>query len=590
MSLVALTDVSFGFSGPLLLDCVALRLELGERVCVYGRNGEGKSTLLQLVAGLIEPDEGERTVQRGLRCALLPQDVPPGLCGSIADVVSTGLEPGVEPWEADQAVDVAMGKVGLDGAAPFESLSGGMKRRALLARALVGNPDLLLLDEPTNHLDVDAIDWMERFLGRFGGALMFVTHDRVFLRALATRIVEIDRGRLTDWPGDFDCYLAGKQAALQAEAAQRAQFDKRLAAEERWIRQGIKARRTRNEGRVRRLEQMRRERSQRRSRSGDVRLTLQQTQKTGRMVIKAEQVAHRFDGPPVIADLSTTIMRGDRVGIIGANGSGKTTLLRIFCGDLTPTEGVVTHGTHLQIAYFDQLRETLDPELSVIDNVGEGRETVTVNGRSRPVIGYVQDFLFSPDRARGAVRFLSGGERNRVLLAKLFTRPSNLLVLDEPTNDLDAATLELLEELLIEYDGTLLLVSHDRAFLDNVVTSTLVLEEGGRVGEFVGGYSDWVRQRELSRPAPQPKPKKAPPPPPARRPKRTYRQNQELSELPSRIEALEKEKDELGACLSQPDFYQREGGEIAETINRLKAIEQELAEGYERWEELDALG
>ncbi len=587
MSLLLLRDVHFGFSGHALLESASFQLDSGERICVVGRNGEGKSTLLRLILGELEPDNGELVRQRGLRVAMLPQDVPAELSGPVEQIVASAVVGSSDDWERANQVEAALARVEVAGDALFEELSGGMKRRALLARSLVCEPDLLLLDEPTNHLDIEAIDWLERFLLRWRGALLFVTHDRTFLARLATRILEIDRGRVTDWPGDYARYLAGKQAALLSETSARALFDKRLASEEAWIRQGIKARRTRNEGRVRRLEKMRAERSDRRDRPGKVRMQAQEAGRSGRLVIRAEQVSHGYGGPAVVDGLSTTILRGDRVGIIGANGSGKTTVLRLLCGELTPEQGSVRHGTNLQVAYSDQLREQLDPAKSVIENVGEGREIITINGQDRPVIGYVQDFLFSPDRARTAVRYLSGGERNRVLLARLFTRPSNLLVLDEPTNDLDAETLELLEELLIDYPGTLLLVSHDRTFLDNVVTSTLVLEGDGRVGEYIGGYADWVRQRAPESATPVRSRKVAPRM--VREKKLSWKEGQELAALPARIEALENENAEISEGMSAPEFYKQAGEAIAQTMSRVKALEAELKTAYARWEELETL-
>ena len=530
MPLVSLQNVDYGVGGPLLLDDVDLAIEAGERIALIGRNGAGKSTLLKLLAGELKPDDGEVRVEGGRRIARLEQEVPQDAAGSVFDVVAAGLgELGAllgdyhhlvhadvvdtdalaavqarieaaQGWALDRRVAETLERLQLDADADFAALSGGMKRRVLLARALVSQPDLLLLDEPTNHLDIAAIDWLEGFLKQWSGALVFVTHDRRFLRALATRIVEIDRGEVTSWPGDWDNYLRRKQERLNAEAQEDARFDKLLAQEEAWIRQGIKARRTRDEGRVRRLEAMRVERAERRAHAGNVKMATARADASGKKVVEARSVDFAHGDDALVRDFSTTILRGDRIGLVGPNGSGKTTLLKLLLGELQPQAGEVRRGTQLQVAYFDQYRATLREDWNAIENVAEGRESVTVGGRPKHVIGYLQDFLFTPERARAPITRLSGGERNRLLLAKLFAQPSNLLVMDEPTNDLDVETLELLEELLADYPGTLLLVSHDRDFLDNVVTSTLVMEGEGRIGEYVGGYSDWVRQRRAPAP------------------------------------------------------------------------------------------
>ncbi|KAB8162695.1 ATP-binding cassette domain-containing protein, partial [Lysobacter maris] len=523
MSLINLIDVDYSVGGPLLLERVDLSIEAGERIALIGRNGAGKSTLLRLIDGALQPDDGEVRRSEGVRVARLEQEVPAGAEGDVWDVVAAGLgelgawlaefhhlshaDPvdtealarvqarieAADGWALDQRVTETLERLELDGDAVFARLSGGMKRRVLLARALVSSPDVLLLDEPTNHLDIEAIDWLEGFLKNWPGALVFITHDRRFLRALATRIVEIDRGALTSWPGDWNNYLRRREERLNAEAQENARFDKLLAQEEAWIRQGIKARRTRDEGRVRRLKQMRVERAGRRELQGSVKMSMAQGESSGRKVIEARGLCFAFAERPLVQGLDTAVMRGDRIGLIGPNGSGKTTLLKLLLGQLEPARGEVRLGSNLQVAYFDQYRATLREDWSALENVAEGRDHVEIGGKSKHVIGYLQDFLFTPERARAPITRLSGGERNRLLLAKLFAQPSNLLVMDEPTNDLDVETLELLEELLADYPGTLLLVSHDRDFLDNVVTSTLVMEGEGRVGEYVGGYSDWLR-------------------------------------------------------------------------------------------------
>ncbi len=601
MALISMREASVSFGGPLLLERANLQIESGERVCLLGRNGAGKSTLMRLLHGDLTPDDGEIVRQQGLRVSMLPQEVPRELHGAIRDVVASGIidsdiasDASIDDgqWHKYQQVEKILSRMDLDPLAEVESLSAGLKRRVMLAKGLVQNPDLLLLDEPTNHLDIEAIGWMEEFLLRYGGTLLFVTHDRMFLRKLATRIIELDRGGLIDWSCDYDTFEKRKQAALEAEADQWSQFDKKLAREEAWIRQGIKARRTRNEGRVRELEKMREARRARRERTGSVRLKAQEAGRSGKIIIEAEDVSFSFgDAPPIIRDFSTLIMRGDKVGIIGPNGSGKTTLLNLLLGALTPLKGTIRHGVHLEIAYFDQLRAQLDEDRSVLDNVADGNDTILFNGKPRHIIGYLQDFLFSPERARSPVRILSGGERNRLLLAKLFTKPANLLVMDEPTNDLDTETLELLEELLLSYPGTLLLVSHDRAFLNNVVTSTLVMEGEGRVGEYAGGYDDWLLQRKPDAPAAKTeKPKQEKPRPQReRRQGLSFREQRELEELPQRIESLEEEQKELYASMSDPSFYQKEGAEIARAKVRLESLEAELEEAYRRWEALEEL-
>jgi ATP-binding cassette subfamily F protein uup len=499
MSLITVRELRIGFRGPLLLDGVSCQIEPGQRIGLLGRNGAGKTTFLRILSGQVEADDGQVVFAPGTTVSLLPQDVPQDLTGTIEEVVAQGLPAAADDhdtaWKPQQQLKRILTEMQLPADARFESLSSGMKRRVLLARALVADPDVLLLDEPTNHLDLAAIEWLEEFLARWKTTLIFVTHDRMFLRKLATRILEIDRGRLFDWSCNYDTFLKRKEAALAAEETQNALFDKKLAEEEVWIRTGIKARRTRNEGRVRALERLRQVRSDRRESTGKVQLAIQESERSGMLVAEVDSVTFAYGERVIVRDFSTSIMRGDKIGIIGPNGAGKTTLLRILLGQLEPQAGTVRLGTNLQIAYFDQLRQQLNDEASVQENVADGYDTVQVGGGSRHVIGYLRDFLFSPERARLPAKFLSGGERNRVLLAKLFAKPANVIVLDEPTNDLDSETLELLEERLVDFAGTVLLVSHDRTFLNNVVTSTIVFEPGG-AREYFGGYDDWLRQRK----------------------------------------------------------------------------------------------
>ncbi len=643
--MLTVRDLTLSYGGDPLLAAVRCRIAAGERIALVGRNGSGKSTLLKLLAGEIEPDGGEIVTGATTRIARLPQEVPQSIAGDLFDVVASGLsqlsellseyhrlsqtleEPrslarlqevqaaidAVGGWDQERRVERVMSRLDLPQTGRFETLSGGLKRRVLLARALVAQPDLLLLDEPTNHLDVAAIEWLEQLLLTLPGTLVFVTHDRAFLRRLATRIFELDRGRLTDWPGDYPRYLERKHHQLTVQKAQEARFDKKLAQEESWVRQGIKARRTRNEGRVRALERLREQRRQRREVTGKAKMRVEAGERSGKIVIETEELCFSYpnqttgEAPqpsqptPVylVEGFSTTIQRGDKIGILGPNGSGKTTLLKLLLGELSPTAGKIQRGRRLEVAYFDQHREQLDEELSVADNVAEGNDTVTVQGQQRHVISYLQDFLFPPEQTRSPVATLSGGERNRLLLARLFTRSFNFLVMDEPTNDLDIETLELLESLLVEFEGTLLLVSHDRAFLDNVVTSTLVMEGEGRVGEYAGGYSDWLEQRP------------SPPPPPsetsttaktakkgnrgaktaevAKKRKLGYREKLDLEALPGRIEELEEERAALHTSFADPDFFQREGADAAVRAHRrLAKLESELEAAYTRWEELDS--
>ena len=597
MALVTIQNLTIGFRGPTLMDGVDCQIEAGQRIGLLGRNGAGKTTLLRILSGLVEPDDGTITLASGTKVALLSQDVPLDLAGETAGIVAEGWMVSADDdqdasWRSEQAVKQILSRMELDGAARFEVLSSGMKRRVLLAQALVSQPALLLLDEPTNHLDIDAISWLETFLNRWPGTFIFVTHDRMFLRNLANRILEIDRGQLFDWSCDYGTFLQRKQAALAAEDKQNALFDKKLAEEEVWIRQGVKARRTRNEGRVRALLQMRRERNERRATGGKVHMDIQEGQRSGNLVVDVRNVSFAFGDLEIIRDFSTTIMRGDKVGIIGPNGAGKTTLLRILLGQLSPISGHVRLGTSLQIAYFDQLRGQLQGDKTVQECVGDGYDTINIDGNSKHVIGYLQDFLFTAERARTPVRFLSGGERNRVLLAKLFAKPANMIVLDEPTNDLDSETLELLEERLVGYSGTVLMVSHDREFLNNVVTSSIAFEAGG-VKEYVGGYDDWLRQRaaaETSRDKPKPgKPKTASPPSKDRPRRMTYKEKQELAQLPATIETLESKIAAIHEVMANPEFYQQSSEEIARQQKRLDELEVKLVACYECWEALEAI-
>jgi ATP-binding cassette subfamily F protein uup len=598
MPLARLDKVSLSFGLKPLLDNVSLQIRKGERVCLLGRNGEGKSTLLRVVAREIVPDAGEVWVRPGVRVASLAQEVAGASGESVLDVLRQGVaRDGADgDWQAELQVEQVLSRLQLDRAATLGSLSGGWRRRVMLGRALASAPDLLLLDEPTNHLDIDAISWLEDMMIGFEGALLFISHDRAFVRRLATRIVELDRGQLRGWPGSYDDYVLQKCAALEVEAKHAALFDKKLAQEEAWIRQGVEARRTRNEGRVRALKQLRLQRRERRERIGQVDLKAQDATPSGKLVFEAREVSLNFGATPVVADFSARILRGDRIGIIGPNGCGKTTLIKLLVGDLEPTTGSIYRGTSLLPAYFDQQREHLDVEASIMDNVTGGGETVMIAGRARHVSGYLRDFLFPPERLNAPVSMLSGGERNRLLLAKLFARPSNLLVMDEPTNDLDAETLELLEEMVGEYAGTLLLVSHDREFLDNVVTSTLVFEGQGRIGEYVGGYSDWMRQRRTAAPpksvaaaaaAGREKPAARVPDGPTLR-KRSYKEQRELDSMPERIQALETVQGELQRALADPQFFRQNPADASAALERLQSLAAELEAAYARWDALES--
>jgi ATP-binding cassette subfamily F protein uup len=605
MPTVRLDKVSLSFGLKPLLDNAALQIRRGERVCLLGRNGEGKSSLMQLITRNIVPDSGEVWVRPGAKVATLAQEVSPASEVTVLDVVMGGVHrAGMDgDWEAELQVDQVIARLQLDRDAPMSSLSGGWRRRVMLGRALVSAPDLLLLDEPTNHLDIEAITWLEELMLEFDGALLFISHDRAFVRRLATRIVELDRGQLRGWPGSYDNYVQLKAAALEDEAKHAALFDKKLAQEEVWIRKGVQARRTRNEGRVRALKEWRKERSERRERIGQVDVRVQEAAASGKLVFEAVNVTQRFGERTLIEGFSTRIMRGDRIGIIGPNGSGKSTLIKLLVGQLEPTAGSIRRGTSLQPAYFDQQRDALDVNASIADNVtGGSGDTVTIDGQARHVSSYLRDFLFPPERLRAPVSMLSGGERNRLLLARLFAKPSNLLVMDEPTNDLDAETLDLLEELVANYSGTLLLVSHDRAFIDNVVTSTLVFEGGGALNEYVGGYSDWLRQR---RPA-NAKVKPAATPPlavaasaavasaapassgaPVKPRKLSFKDQRELDAIPKLIQRLEAEQTQLTATIGDPELFRSKPGAAAAAAQRLESVVKELESAFSRWESLE---
>ncbi|MBC8413768.1 MAG: ATP-binding cassette domain-containing protein [Nitrospira sp.] len=625
MALLSLQNIKIAFGGPEILDGLTLHIEPRERVCLVGRNGAGKSTLMKIINGMITPDSGSIVRSQGLRIAMLEQDVPRDIDKTVYDTVREGIAvansllvqyselsdklesshdnalldelerlqhalDACDGWQAGQQVETVLSQLKLDPSAMVKTLSGGQVRRVLLARALVAGPDLLLLDEPTNHLDIESITWLEDFLKSYRGSIFFITHDRRFLQTLATRIVELDRGALTDWPGDYQTYLNRKQALLDAEDAENARFDKKLSQEEAWLRQGVKARRTRNEGRVRALQRMRNERTQRRELTGSAKMSLNTASRSGKVVFEADKIGCAYGEKNIFHDFSTVILRGDKVGIIGPNGSGKTTLINILIGNAKAHTGTVKQGSNVEVAWFDQQRERIDEDKSVMENVADG-EHVTVNGRTKHIIGYLQDFLFPPERAREKARILSGGERNRLMLAKIFTRPSNVLVLDEPTNDLDSDTLDLLEDMLVEYEGTVLLISHDRAFLDNTVTSTIVFEGAEAPNEYVGGYDDWLRQRPdpaaVERQKGEAEKMRLKNRPPAI--KLTFKENRELESLPPVIEGLEAEHAELFAQLSDPELY-KDGGEVIAGIKkRIEKLETETARAYERWESLEKI-
>ncbi|MFK5926586.1 MAG: ATP-binding cassette domain-containing protein [Desulfuromusa sp.] len=590
MNIISLNQITHAFGGPKLLDNASLQIESGDRICLLGRNGTGKSTLLRLINGDFPPDSGEIIRNQKLQTAYVPQEFPDHWTGQINQHLQNILaQHGLEPHQAAVQIEQTLSQLEMNPKARLETMSGGLKRRALLATALVQNPDLLLLDEPTNHLDINAICWLESFLLRLRKTLIFISHDRTFARHLATRILELDRGQLQDYRCNYATFLERRQDVLHSEEKAWSRFDQKLAEEEIWIRKGIKARRTRNMGRVRELLKLREERRQRRDRTGQVRLQLETGQRSGQMVLETEQLSFKYDDNVIIDSLNLRIMRGDRIGLIGANGSGKTTLLKVLTEELQPTAGKLRHGTNLQIAYFDQLREQLDEERSVKQNIADDHDQVLINGSPRHIYGYLQDFLFTPERARTPVRVLSGGEKNRLLLAKLFTQPANLLILDEPTNDLDMETLDLLEELLLDYQGTVLLVSHDRSFLNNVVTSSLVFNGKGNVEEIIGGYDDWL--------ATQPKPEtpsrkeKAKPAQRKERPKKlSFKEKKELEYLPKQIDTLETEQTGLHEKMANPDIYKKGDGSLITTLQeRLTTVEAELEEAYCRWDELDKI-
>ena len=626
MAHISLQDITLAFGGPLLFDKLSLQLEAGERIALLGRNGTGKTTLMRMIAGDLGPDKGQVIRQQGIHITHLPQEVPVGIEGDVFDVVATGLGKAGEllkefhhishqmhtdhspaimkaldrvqaelsrtnGWDINSRIESAIEHMKLDGDADFAQLSGGQKRRALLARALVIQPHILLLDEPTNHLDIESIEWLEGFLKKFAGTLLFVTHDRTFMKHLATRIIELDRARIYNWSCDYATFLQRKEMALENERVQVMQFEKKLVEEEIWIRKGVKARRVRNEGRVKALERLREEKKRMRKELGMVNMRAQEAQKSGQLVAKIEKLGFSYGEQAIFKDFTSNIMRSDKIGIIGANGSGKSTFLRVLLGKLEPTEGSVRLGTGLQVAYYDQLREELDEEKSVIENMCENGETIVVNGRPRHIIGYMQDFLFTPDRARTPVKVLSGGERNRIFLARLFAKPFNCLVMDEPTNDLDIETLELLEELLLDYSGTLLLVSHDREFLNHVVTSTMVLEGDGEIHEYPGGYDDWLEQskagQDQAAAAGEANEEQGEPAKALAKRRLTSKEKNELKNLSAKIEKLEARQDELFTSMAEADFSKKPAAEILAANQELAQIEDELLKAFERWAYLE---
>ena len=581
--LISLEKLTFSYGNTPLLDEANFTIQPGERVCLIGRNGMGKSSFLKVVDGTLKPDAGQIHREPGLNMRRLEQELPEEGNLTVYETVAQAFDQtSHEAWESEQAIQSILLVMNLDGTQRVNDLSGGWKRRVALAKALVTKPQLLLLDEPTNHLDIEAIQWLEDQLLLFRGGLLFITHDRSLLQRLATRIIELDRGKLTSWPGDYDNFLRRKEEMLAAEATLDKEFDKKLAQEERWIRQGIKARRTRNEGRVRALEAMREERKQRREVLGKATLELNHAQRSGQLVAEAQRVTHYFGNQTIIKDFSIRIMQGDRIGLLGPNGVGKTTLLNILLGKLAPEQGEVRLGTKLEVAYFDQLRSHLDPEASILDTVSQGRSSITINGKDRHIVGYLGDFLFPPNSLRMPVKVLSGGECNRLMLAKLFSTPANVLVMDEPTNDLDIETLELLEDLLAQFSGTLLLVSHDRSFFDNIVTRTLAFEGNGHIGEYIGGYQDWLAQRPVIA-----SPKTIEPAKPPKQNTLDLKERKELSALIAKAEKLEQQQQQLFIQMAQPGFYEQPANSIENITEQVKKIQQELEQTYARWEILE---
>ncbi len=628
MALITMRNISWGLGGAPLIEDASFQIQPGQRICLLGRNGVGKSTLLKLIEGVLDADRGDVWRKQGLTIRALKQDVPTESDGTVFEVVANGFGDlgrtlceyhrlalaadstadrertlrmeklqqrldAQDGWPLSQQIDQILSLMRIDPDLQFNNISAGMKRRALFCRAIAARPDLLLLDEPTNHLDIETIVQIEEYILRHVKTVLFVSHDRMFVQRLATHVLELDRGRLKSYACDYTTYLKRSRADEQSEERQQLRFDKKLSQEEAWIRQGIKARRTRNEGRVRALMKMRQAYHQRRQAIGNVRLQIQEAERTGKTVIEAKAINYAYNGKPYIADLSTVIMRGDKIGLIGPNGAGKSTLLKILLKQIAPDSGSVRHGTKLHVAYFDQLRDQLEPDKSVVQNIGEGNDFIVFNNRKRHVISYLQDFLFTPDRCRTPVHILSGGEKNRLLLAKLFAKPANVVILDEPTNDLDVETLELLEELLLEYTGTLLLVSHDRAFLNNVVTGTLAFEGNGLVRGYPGGYDDWLEQRPKPEPSlkneKQTKLKPKTELMPQRPRKLGYKERRELEALPYRIETLEAEQQALYKAVSDPDYFKKEKAEITAIRLRLNAVESEIANAYDRWEALDQI-
>ena len=631
MSIFSIDGLSLAFGTHVLLDRANFSLESGERVCLIGRNGTGKTTLMRIIQGEMQADDGDLRKKDGLIVSSLSQEIPHEARGSVFDIVASGLGDtaqllqdynhvlhdvangdekalkkmehiqhdleSVNGWSLVQRVEETITRLQLSADDQIEDMSGGLKRRIMLAKALVIEPDILMLDEPTNHLDIESILWLENFIKSYSGCVLFITHDRIFLQNIATRILELDRGQLVSFPGDYKTYLRRKEEMLHSEEKANELFDKKLAEEEVWIRQGIKARRTRNEGRVRALEAMRDERSERRDVQGKVNLELDDKKNSGKLVVEVDNITYEYENKPIVKNFSTVIMRGDRIGIIGPNGVGKTTVLNLLLGKLEPQAGSIKLGTKLEIAYFDQLRDQLDEDKSIVENIGQGREFVNINGRDRHVFSYLSDFLFSSARAKVSVKALSGGERNRLLLAKLFTKPANLLVLDEPTNDLDSETLELLESLLIEYKGTLIIVSHDRAFLNNVITSSLVFEANG-INEYVGGYDDWLRQRKSISSESQKIKKEAQKTDTVsgstsnsaaakKMIKLSYKEQRELDNLPAKIEKFEEQQAALEVEVAQPEFYQQDQADVARKLSELEAVNQQLESAYGRWDELE---